>query len=167
MQLHPLQPEEAMEIGKWRYEGIYAFYNSVESPEALTELLDGSYYAVRADNGELIGFFCLGPNAQVPAGRAEGLYEGLNVIDLGLGMRPALTGQGLGSSFLHVGLQFVREQLKSSTIRLTVACFNERAIRLYSQSGFVEVATFESKGTPFNIMEYQIVRQLISSQSLL
>src|SRR6478609_232804 len=106
MRLAPLLPEEAIDICKWKYEGIYTFYNPEESPESLRELLDGSYYSVRGLAGEFIGFFCFGYNAQVPAGREMLLYTGDRIVDIGLGMKPKLTGRGLGSDFLAAGLKF-------------------------------------------------------------
>ncbi len=44
--------------------------------------------------------FCFGANAQVPGGRDANLYGGEDVIDIGLGMKPALTGKGIGKRIL-------------------------------------------------------------------
>lgn len=150
--LEPLRLEQALAIQSWKYEGDYAFYDSDDSPEVLSELLDGSYYGVEGSDGALIGFFCYGRNAQVPAGRELGLYAGERILDIGLGMRPELTGQGRGVDFLTLGMQFARTEWKPDKLRLTVAAFNLRAIRCYMKSGFHEIARFDSRGTPFIVM---------------
>ena len=65
-------------------------------------------------------------------------------LDVGLGMRPDLTGRGLGEEFVHAGLRFARETYSPPAFRLTVAAFNRRAIRVYERAGFETVETFGS-----------------------
>jgi len=65
------------------------------------------------------------------------------IIDVGLGMRPDLTGQGNGTAFLEAGLAFVMDRYAPKQIELAVATFNERAIRLYTKSGFEPVKRFQ------------------------
>jgi hypothetical protein len=59
-----------------------------------------------------------------------------------LGMRPDLTGRGLGEEFVHAGLRFARETYSPPAFRLTVATFNQRAIRVYERAGFEIVERF-------------------------
>ncbi len=55
-----------------------------------------AYHAAwRRDHG-LAGFCCYGQDAQVPGGDYAA-----PAIDVGLGMRPDLVGQGLGDEFLR------------------------------------------------------------------
>ncbi|TDL99046.1 GNAT family N-acetyltransferase [Macrococcus brunensis] len=56
---------------------------------------------------------------------------------LGLGLRPDLTGHGLGQHFVEAAVQFIKEQGYQS-IQLAVISSNERAIKVYERSGFVE-----------------------------
>ena len=95
------------------------------------------------EEGELVGFY----------------YFELKPPDLdyGLGLRPDLTGRGLGLEFFLSGLEFAREQYEPRRVFLHVAEFNQRAIRVYERAGFVVVSrhvrTFERFGqVPFLTM---------------
>lgn len=102
MDIHKLTVEEANEINTWTYEEPYHLYSFSGEEEVIEELLDGTYYGCCDDNGEFIGYFCFGENAQVPGGRDAHLYGGEDVIDIGLGMKPALTGKGLEKCFFKL-----------------------------------------------------------------
>ncbi|AFS70478.1 GNAT family N-acetyltransferase [Exiguobacterium antarcticum] len=145
----PMTFEHATAILKWTYLSPYDFYNMEVSDEAYAELLDGSYQAV-VNQEQLVGFFCTGRSAQVPAGLQFGLYAD-DYLDIGLGRHPELTGQGTGFTFCS----FVLDTAKSQTslpLRLTVATFNERAIHLYEQLGFRQQSTFSTAHATFIVM---------------
>ncbi len=132
----PMTEEQASAIAAWRYEGVYAFYDWDADPEDLDELLDASkrgdrYHAVLDDEGSLVGFFEL---------TAEG-----PTVELGLGLRPDLTGRGLGLKFVSAGLEFARERYAPTTFRLKVATFNQRAIRVYERAGFQRCRNFRHR----------------------
>jgi RimJ/RimL family protein N-acetyltransferase len=141
----PMTAEAARVVLAWRYEGLYAFYNTdpQDLHDGLQEMLDGSYYAATDEPGTLVGYFCFGAPAQVPGGHSCGLYAD-DALDIGLGLRPDVTGRGLGRAFLSAGLDFARRRFAPATLRLSVAAFNQRAIRLYETVGFQAVATFVS-----------------------
>ena len=101
-----------------------------------------AYHSVYDERGDLTGYFCFGEDAQVAAGKRLGLYEVEPALDVGLGMRPDLTGMGLGEEFVHAGLRFARETYSPPAFRLTVATFNQRAIRVYERAGFEIVERF-------------------------
>jgi len=64
-------------------------------------------------------------------------------LDIGLGMKPELTGQGLGKTFFRTILAHTKTLADAEPrVRLTVATFNQRAMRLYSHFGFQEVERF-------------------------
>ena len=140
----PLSEEEAREIAGWRYAPPYDFYNADADQGDLQELLDRAspYYAVCDGKGELIGFFCFKGTAQVPAGLAAGAYDDPAALDIGLGMRPDLTGQDQGLAFVLAGLDFARRTFAPGAFRLSVATFNSRAIRVYERAGFVAGTRF-------------------------
>ncbi|OCA88680.1 hypothetical protein A8F94_24045 [Bacillus sp. FJAT-27225] len=141
MQLRSVDMNEqlAKEIINWRYEPPYDLYNGDGSQEGIQELLETPYYALVDIKGGLIGFYCMGASAQVPAGRELGAYpEGY--IDVGLGMNPSLTGKGRGRSFFSYILKNL--ELHGKPFRLTVASFNKRAARLYETFGFQEACRF-------------------------
>lgn len=126
--------EQAEEIAhNWHYDGEYAFYDMEADEEDLAEFLDrkargNSMFAVMIDD-ELIGFFSV---SQASA----------NVYDIGLGMRPDLTGNGRGTEFLHASMKFVQSRFTVDKITLSVATFNQRAIKVYRKVGFKDVDTF-------------------------
>lgn len=135
----------AREVCAWQYAEPYAVYNmSADSEEGLAEMLErrSPYYAVRDEQGELVGFFCFGTSAQVWENETPGLYSEDATIDIGLGLRPDLTGRGRGLTLVNAGLAFARETFQPRHFRLFVLTFNERAIRVYERAGFVRVRVF-------------------------
>lgn len=131
----PMEPEHAREIAAWRYDLPYDFYDMAADEEGIDEHLDPErlkdYYAAFSGNSELAGFLSFGEEARV----AGGDYSG-DALDIGLGLRPDLTGKGLGLGFVKAGLEFANEQFSPEGFRLSVATFNERAIRVYERAGF-------------------------------
>lgn len=121
---------------------------------SLGELLNGGYHIVASLDGQVAGFYCTGDSALVPAGHAAGAYPGCpeDVVDFGLGMRPDLTGQGLGTPFLTHILGEIGGQHPTADIRLTVATFNLMAIALYRRFGFTHQMDFTQNGVVFQTM---------------
>jgi [ribosomal protein S18]-alanine N-acetyltransferase len=140
--LTPITRADAQAISRWRYDGPYVVYNG--NPASVASLLQPRYlyHSVHDGHGELVGYFCFGEDARVSAGRRTGLYDREDALDVGLGMRPDLTGRGLGEEFVRAGLQFADETYSPPAFRLTVATFNRRAIRVYERAGFERVETF-------------------------
>jgi len=139
---------EAETIAEWSYEEPYDFYDWRADESDLAELLDPArrgdgYFSAHDATGELIGFFGFG-------------REG-DVVGVGVGLRPDLTGRGLGLSFVEEGLAFAREQFAPARFRLSVAAFNERAIKVYERAGFVVTRTFmhETNGGVFPFVEME------------
>lgn len=137
--------KDAVEIASWNYEYPFSFYNMNQDEESISELKDGSYYSVYTVENELAGYFCYGKNAQVPGGVRAGVYSNENLIDIGLGLRPDLTGKGLGTEFLITGLDFGKQLYETKGFRLSVATFNKRAIALYKKVGFTSKDKFLNK----------------------
>ena len=144
----PLTQRQAEQISyEWQYDGPFAFYDMPNDEEDLAEFLNPEertehYFAV-LDGEELIGYYVFEPNAKV--------------VDVGLGMRPDLTGRGNGAAFLEAGLAFVMDRYAPKQIELAVATFNERAIRLYTKSGFLPVERFQ-QATNGGIYEFLKMR---------
>ncbi|WP_214742271.1 GNAT family N-acetyltransferase [Exiguobacterium sp. s48] len=140
----PMTREWAGQIQEWTYGAPYDFYNQPPSEEGIAELM--TYQAIVAEH-ELIGFYCIGVAAQVP--NSTYLYSS-DFTDIGLGLRPDLTGQGYGKSFVTYIVERAMERRKP--LRLTVASFNERAIHLYETVGFRTITSFERNEVPFQVM---------------
>ncbi|OZQ61046.1 hypothetical protein CA600_26320 [Paenibacillus sp. VTT E-133280] len=147
--MEKLNADAARDILSWRYEQPYDFYNNEQTPEAISEMLADSYFSVFDDNKELVGFFCTGSSAQVPN---ESYTYSQGFIDIGLGMRPEFTGQGNGTLLFTAVLSQIDSMVGKSSKRLTVAKFNDRAIRLYEKKGFNREAEFAKGSTEFIVM---------------
>ncbi|GAA0180876.1 GNAT family protein [Clostridium sediminicola] len=135
--------DEAKKISKWIYKESYSIYSMDESDNCINELLNGHYFSVSDRENNLVGYYCFGESAQVPVGNRFGVYDSEDITDIGLGIKPNLCGQGLGLDFLSSGLEFARNKLSAKGFRLTVATFNQRAIKVYQRVGFKKVNSFE------------------------
>ncbi|QAS54477.1 GNAT family N-acetyltransferase [Halobacillus litoralis] len=148
--VQPMTEFLAKQSLQWRYQPPYDLYNVQADAETIAERLDGSYQAV-FENETFIGFFCTGTSARVPAGYDYGVYEEA-CVDMGLGMDPVLTGKGNGYEFARFIIEQIGNQKGTLPIRLSVATFNKRAIRLYENLGFVKVDTFFNDTNEFITM---------------
>jgi len=57
---------------------------------------------------------------------------------LALGLHPEVMGKGIGESFVSACIEYARNNHKmiNDKLKLLVACFNQRAIRVYQRVGF-------------------------------
>lgn len=143
--------DAAAEVLNWHYPYPYDFYNNEATGESIAEMLDGSYRKIQDEKEGIVGFYCTGKSAQVPAGRIVDAYPN-GFIDFGLGMQPALTGQGRGNDFFAYIHQELHQIHPKKRLRLTVATFNRRAIRLYENFGFTKEMEFKSEFAEFQTM---------------
>ncbi|WP_405173962.1 GNAT family N-acetyltransferase [Paenibacillus sp. FSL H8-0260] len=144
-----LNADAAKDILSWQYDPPYDFYNNELTPEAISEMLEEAFFSVLDADKQLIGFFCVGSPAQVPNDKYTYSQD---FIDVGLGMKPELTGQGNGTLFFTTVLNYINERCEEKPKRLTVAKFNDRAIRLYEKLGFSREAEIVKGTTEFIIM---------------
>src|SRR4029450_6226601 len=96
-----MEDAEAPLISGWHSEPPYDFYDATSDQDDLQELLDpkrrkDAYFSVFDESGVLVGFFQFEK------------YD--KTVDVGLGMRPDLTGKGLGVEYLLAGLEFARRR---------------------------------------------------------
>ncbi|WP_342770087.1 GNAT family N-acetyltransferase [Oceanobacillus chungangensis] len=151
LSIRKMTEKYAIEILCWKYEKPYDFYNQVLTSDAIMELLTNKYYVTLDEYEQLIGFFCVGKSAKVPAGERNVAYKE-DFIDVGIGMKPEFTGKGKGLEFFSNILRFIEENYRNSPIRLTVAEFNERAIHLYEKLNFVKKTQFQRGKTIYIVM---------------
>ncbi len=133
----------------WHYEGEYSFYDMEADKEDLAEFLNPetrgeTTFAVIKEE-ELIGFLSV-------------MKMGRNIADIGLGLKPALTGRGMGSPFLEAAIDFVMTEFQAEKITLSVAAFNQRAIKVYRNIGFEEVGIMmqETNGGTFEFLKMEL-----------
>jgi len=119
-------------VDNWHYEGIYSFYDMTADEEDLKIFTDRRYwedttFAVLDESGVLIGW--------------SSFFMEDGALWLSLGLKPELTGLGLGEGFVSGCIEFARSHYKldREPIRLDVALFNERAIKVYKKVGFREI----------------------------
>jgi RimJ/RimL family protein N-acetyltransferase len=149
----PMDRASAVEVVHWHYDAPYDLYNldAYDVEETLSDLLDplNAYYALRDERGKLVAFCCFGPDAEVPGGDYAAA-----ALDVGLGVRPDLTGEGQGLDYVLAVLGFATAQFKPPAFRVTVALFNQRARRVWEKAGFAEVQRFRrgSDGRTFVVM---------------
>jgi [ribosomal protein S18]-alanine N-acetyltransferase len=145
----PMSQADAEAIAGWHYPEPFSFYDWAADPNDLAELLDPAargdgYFAVEDEGGSLIGFF----HFKTPHGPR---------LEIGLGLHPERTGQGLGKSFVEAGLDFGRERFAPRTFSLSVASFNRRAISVYGRAGFSAVRVFShwTNGAEWEFVEME------------
>jgi RimJ/RimL family protein N-acetyltransferase len=93
------------------------------------------YFSAFDEAGELVGFYYFEPRPPD--------------LDYGLGLRPDLTGRGLGLEFFRAGLAYGRERYRPGRVFLHVATFNDRARKVYERAGFVVVSSHVRTLEPF------------------
>jgi len=137
---------DAEAVAGWRFPEPFSFYDWTADEDDLAELLDAdlrgeAYFAVEDDEGQLVGYFSFKP-------------EGRTLV-VGLGLRPDLTGRGLGGGFFAAGLDYGRERFAPERFSLAVATFNERAIKVYERAGFERARVYmhETNGGEWEFVE--------------
>jgi RimJ/RimL family protein N-acetyltransferase len=143
---------DARSIVQWRYEPPYDVYNidAGEIEVAVDFFADPAncYYSITDGSGELAAFCCFGRDAQVSGGDYSA-----KALDIGLGVRPDLTGKGNGLQYVNAVLDFARRTFSPTAFRVTVAEFNKRAFRVWEKAGFRPMQTFQaSQGGQFFVM---------------
>ena len=118
VRIEQASPEAIAEIEHWAYEPPYDFYDGRDEPIQDPE----RFFSAFDEAGSLVGHYYFEPQGPL--------------LVYGLGLRPDLTGRGLGPEFFRAGLEFGRARFRPGRIVLAVAAFNERAIKVYERAGF-------------------------------
>lgn len=151
--IQPLTSAQILSLLSWQYEEPYAVYNMAEDDpqEAVDFFRDpaNGYFAIVGEEDDLLGFCNFGADARVPGGRYEA-----EALDIGMGMRPELTGQGQGAIYAAAVFTFAGRQFPGQDQRVTIADFNKRAQHLCRKFGFEISDRFQhaQDGRPFVIM---------------
>jgi ribosomal-protein-alanine N-acetyltransferase len=149
----PADETSVREFLRWQYEPPYDIYNCqpLNMEEAIQYNLDpaNNIYAMFTQDDRLIGYCSYGEDAQVPGGDYSE-----EALDIGLMIKPELTGQGLGADFARDVIHNGGRLFDPGKRRVTIAAFNRRAIRVWEKNGFRQTQTFkrERDGMGFIIM---------------
>ena len=151
--IFPITSEQALKIITWRYDPPYGVYDL--KPEDINGLLNPEYryHQVLDSEGDLAGYCCFGVDAQVPGGNYQrGEPE---VLDVGVGMAPGRTGQGLGVGFVEAILAYAWKTFRPAVFRVTIADFNQRSMNTFLNLGFFVTGHFvrEIGKMPFTQLE--------------
>lgn len=138
----PLDEKSAQAILNWDYVPPYDIYNLTGSdPEAtLQYLLDpqNAFHGIYRQQGHLEAYCSFGPDGQVLGGDYS-----TPALDIGLAVRPDLTGQGHGSEYINAVIDFACRTYAADRLRVTIAAFNARALRVWEKAGFQIIQTFQ------------------------
>ena len=147
----PMDAATAREIADdWKYPPPYDFYDMTADPgdyrEFVTPELWPEFFLQVRQAGQLIGFL------------SGAFPEGGDGLEIGLGMRPDLTGAGLGRNFMRCNLARIRQEYPGVEIRLSVASFNLRGIKVYEASGFKVIRYFKqvTNGGEYDFVEMKL-----------
>lgn len=148
----PMEVSHAEEICQWNYSPPYDIYDWMPWEQMMAleiefgdpGLRSQQYVSVLNAQGALCGFAQLFP------------MEG--VVRLGIGMCPTLCGQGMGKSFMTAIVQCALSRYPEYEVDLEVLTWNQRAIRTYTNCGFMITDTYERRtpagNKPFYCMVY-------------
>lgn len=142
------QAEALIIANEWHYAKPYDFYDIQSDEEDYEEFTHSdtrkNTYSVFDDTHDLIGYIT---------------FNVSDSIEIGLGMKPNLTGIGLGESFLNSTLLFIHSLYPSiNKFTLKVATFNERAIKVYKRCGFKEKQKImmDTNGSIYEFLEMEV-----------
>jgi ribosomal-protein-alanine N-acetyltransferase len=132
----------AEELLAWEYPEPFQRYSMLDERAAdFTDPANG-YLALVDAAGELVGFRSFGPDGQVPGGTYDD-----TALDTGGGLRPDLTGRGMGRTAIQVGIDYAWATFDTARLRVTVWAENERALKVVRALGFEAVDRFKATTT--------------------
>lgn len=162
MELHfrPITPSQIYAISAWRYPPPYEIYN-LEYPPSVEDInywLDPAHcvHSIVNQSGLLVAFCSFGQDGQVPGGDYSD-----QALDIGLGVRPDLTGKGKGHFFTQAVCRFALNSFSPQALRVTIASRNARAQRVWSKADFHPVEQFTAINTN---MSFQVLRNNLVQQ---
>jgi ribosomal-protein-alanine N-acetyltransferase len=139
-------------IYNWKYEGEYSIYDYINEEEDLQEKENWGVrkFAVLNGNEELVGELTTEFFREVDKDSEDDGYIDIKTFNnnpdevyemwIGFGLRPDLTGKGIGKEFVSNCINFALKfhNYRGDYLRLGVAEFNKRAIKTYEKVGFEE-----------------------------
>lgn len=131
----PANKNDAVKIVNWHYDESFNFYNPnpSEIEETIEDFLnpENSYYSIFNNRNQLVAYCCFGADAKVKGGNYD-----VEALDIGFGLNPNLTRKGITFRIINAVYDFAKNHFSTTLFRVTVAEFNQQAIRLYEKAGF-------------------------------
>jgi RimJ/RimL family protein N-acetyltransferase len=153
----PLDEISAQTVIDWKYEPPYDIYNLTSpDPESTIQYLldpENAFYGIYGQDGDLEAVCSFGPDGQVNGGDYT-----IPALDIGLGVRPDLTGQGRGSQYVSAVIDFAIHTYSPERLRVTIVAFNSRAMRVWEKAGFQVVQKFQGGWTN---MDFVIMMKIV------
>jgi len=133
--------EDGLTLAMLPQPGAWQVHDALQPP-------DEGYWAV-ADSAEaLLGFCCLGEPA-----RAAGQTGHPAVLDIAIGIRPELSGQGWGAELGRAAVAYARSVALDRRLRTTVPEWNAVGLHVAVQSGFVRSGTISLGGRQYAVLD--------------
>lgn len=137
-------------INNWKYEDEFSIYDYINEEELLlnAENWGAERFVVLNENEELVGELTTEFFEEVDKDSEDDGYVDVQTVKdnpdktyemwIGFGLRPDLTGKGLGKEFVSQCINFAvkHHNYKGDYVRLGVAEFNKRAVKTYERVGF-------------------------------
>lgn len=144
-----LDQAAAMKIASWSYPKPYDIYRFDSQGLEFTDSIFGVF-----NDDDLIAYRSFGGDGRVPGWEYSDSH-----LDTGGGLRPDLTGKGLGQEIIRAGLLFGSNLHATSRFRVTIADFNQRAQTVCHRIGFREIGTFNrpSDNLPFSVLTIDLI----------
>ncbi|NQN83466.1 GNAT family N-acetyltransferase [Streptococcus suis] len=126
----PLPQDLALDIAnQWCYQPPLDAYTISANSEAYAEMISpdarGDRFFAVIRNAALMGYFSIDQDGET--------------VDIRLGMKPSLTGQGNGRAFYQTIEDYVVEHVQPASIKLTVASSHQVDQKLFHALGFTEI----------------------------
>ena len=150
-------------IKNWHYEGEYAIYSYTNEADHILDSTSWGrgLFAVMNQDGDLVGELTISFFDE----RDDFIeYDDLSPEKLataemwiGFGLNPELTDRGLGVGFVSACVEFAirHHAYPGEYVRLGVATFNQRAIKVYKRVGF---EVFKQTEGEINGKLYEVVQ---------
>ncbi|MBT9316199.1 GNAT family N-acetyltransferase [Leptothoe spongobia] len=142
----PLTKNYALAILAWQYPAPYDVYNFKENnlQADLPYLLEPqhAFFAILNQQGELEGYCSFGSDGRVPGGDYSE-----PALDIGMGIKPDLIGQGNGKHYAMAVARYGIQRYQATQLRVTIAGFNQRAQRVWQSLEFQTVELFYKTGS--------------------
>jgi ribosomal-protein-alanine N-acetyltransferase len=146
--------EDIRLFSEWRYEPPYDVYNITETPDEAVEyfLAPDVHCHALVEAGDLVGFVTFGSDGHVPGGDYT-----QDALDIGLGIDPALTGNGSGNRYINAAVTSARSTFDKQRMRVTIAASNVRAQKAWTSVGFHRTGDFLSPHTVMGTKKFVVL----------